>query len=110
MSNKNKTFNLLDNIPFDSKDEIFETIISNNNVKIERIISYGQITPKDYWYDQDQDEFVLILKGSAKIKYNNGDIHTLNTNDSLYIPAHQKHQVIYTKNPTVWLAISYLDD
>ena len=101
---KNKVFNFLDNISKDSNDEIFETVISNDKVKIERIISYGQTTPKDYWYDQDEDEFVLILKGSAKIQYDDGTIYTLNINDSLYIPVHQKHQVIYTSNPTIWIA------
>ncbi len=105
MINKNSIFNLLDNIPSTSKDEIFKTIVSNDNVKIERILSYGQTTPKDYWYDQDEDEFIYIVQGKAKIKYDDETIYTLNTNDSLYIQAHQKHQVIYTSNPTVWLAI-----
>lgn len=100
-----KVKNLLENIPDSSKDEIFETLISNDNVRIERIISYGQITPKDYWYDQDEDEFVLIIKGSAKILYKDGTIITLNTNDFLNIEAHQKHQVIYTEDTTVWLAV-----
>jgi len=108
MINKNHIFNLLDNIPFTSKNEIFNTIISNDNIKIERIISYGQTTPKDYWYNQEEDEFVLILKGDAKIQYDDGSIHILNTNDSLYIQSHQKHKVTYTANPTIWLAIFFL--
>jgi len=105
MNDKNKIFNLLENISQTSKDEIFETIVSNDTVKIERIISYGQTTPKDYWYDQDQDEFVLVIEGNAKILYDDGTIYNLNKNDSLNIKAHQKHQVIYTANPTVWLAV-----
>ena len=105
MSNKNEIFNFIDYIPNDSTNEIFQTIVKNDNIKIERIISYGQTTPKDFWYNQDEDEFVYIVQGDAKIKYNNGTIHTLNTNDSLYIKAHQKHQVVYTDNPTIWLTI-----
>ena len=105
MINKNNIFNFLENIPSSSKDEIFQTIVENDNIKIERIISYGQTTPKDYWYDQDEDEFVYIIQGDAKIKYDDESIHLLNTNDSLYIKAHQKHQVIYTSNPTIWLTI-----
>ncbi len=105
MNDKNKIFNLLENIPKTSKDEIFETLVLNENVKIERIISYGQTTPKDYWYDQDQDEFVLVIEGNAKILFDNGTIYNLHKNDSLNIKAHQKHQVMYTANLTVWLAV-----
>jgi cupin 2 domain-containing protein len=101
----NSIFNFLENIPDCSKDEIFETILSSKDVKIERIISYGQATNSEFWYDQDEGEFVIVLKGESKIKYNNEKIYELKTGDSLYIPAHQKHQVIYTADPTIWLAI-----
>lgn len=100
-----ETFNLLSNIPLSSNQEIFETITQNNNIKIERIISYGQTTAKDYWYNQEDDEFVVIIKGNAKITYEDGEIFDLKKGDSLYIKAHQKHQVTYTSNPTIWLAI-----
>jgi cupin 2 domain-containing protein len=98
-------FSFLDNIPIESSDEIFETIVTNEKVKIQRIISYGQITKDYYWYDQDEDEFVMILEGDAKIKYDDGSIYSLSKGDSLYIKAHQKHQVVYTSNPAIWLAI-----
>lgn len=100
-------YKLLKDIPQSSQSEIFETIIQKKNIKIERIISYGQTTPKDYWYDQDEDEFVVILKGSAKLQYENNEIIELNLGDSLLIKAHEKHKVIYTDNPTVWLAVFY---
>lgn len=102
---EDKVFNFLDNIPQESKDEIFETLIKNKNVNVERIISYGQVTNDNFWYDQKEDEFVVILKGEAKIKYESGDIFELKEGSSLYIKAHIKHQVIYTAKPTIWLAI-----
>ena len=98
-------FNFLDNIPTSSKEEIFQTITQNENIKIERIISYGQTTPKEYWYDQSEDEFVLVLEGEAKISYDDKSIYHLKKGNSLYIKANQKHQVTYTSNPTIWLAI-----
>ena len=97
--------NFLDNIPPQSKDELFETILTNGNIKVERIVSYGQTTPEDFWYDQDEDELAVILKGSAKIKYDDGKIDNLKVGSSLFIKAHKKHQVVYTENPTVWLAL-----
>lgn len=100
-----KVCNLLKNIPTISNEEIFETLAKTENITIERIISYGQITSQEYWYDQQEDEFVMVVKGRAIIKYDDGSIYKLNENDSLYIQAHQKHQVIYTSNPTIWLAV-----
>lgn len=102
---KSNPFNLLKNIPSESKDEIFETIIENNNMKIERIVSYAHVSPNDFWYNQDEDEFVLVLQGKATIKYDDGSIFDLKVGDSLYIKAHQKHKVTYTQNPTIWLAV-----
>ena len=102
---KNNILNLLENIPNSSKNEIFETIITNDNIKIERIISYGQTTPEDFWYDQNENEFVVVLKGKAIIKYDNNKVFKLKEGDSLFIPSKQKHKVIYTSNPTIWLSI-----
>ncbi len=65
----------------------------------------GNITQKDFWYEQEEDEFVVIIEGSAKILYDDGTIFDLKKGDSLYIKAYQKHQVIYTKNHTIWLAV-----
>ena len=101
----NKIFNLLSNIPLSSKEEIFETIIHRDNIKIERIVSYGQTTPKDYWYDQDEDEFIMIVEGNATIIYDDKTTFNLKKNDTLYIKAQQKHKVTYTSNPTIWLAV-----
>jgi cupin 2 domain-containing protein len=101
---KNK-FQFLKDIPNSSKEEIFETLISNEKVKIERIISYAQTSPEGFWYDQDEDEFVMVVEGEAHIAYDEGELHKLQRGDALYIPAHQRHRVSYTSDPTVWLAV-----
>lgn len=100
-----ESFNFFQNIPKESKDEIFETLLKNDKIKVERIISYGQVSDENFWYDQEEDEFVIVLKGNAFIEYYDGTIHKLTKGDSLYIKAHQKHKVIYTENPTLWLAV-----
>jgi len=106
-SNKNQEilFNFLNNIPTNLENETFETVVENNTVKIERIISFGDITPSDYWYCQSDDEFVMVLEGFAEILYSDGTVAILNKGDSLYIPAYTKHQVVSTANPTIWLAV-----
>jgi len=98
--------NLLDNIVPSKEREIFETIFKDQKIKIERIVSCGQSSPVDFWYDQDENEFVLLLEGEAKIEFEK-DIHFLRKGDYMLIPAHTKHRVAFTaKNKTtVWLAI-----
>lgn len=88
-------------------EEFFETLAGNSQLKIERIISTGQSSPKGFWYDQDQDEWVVLLQGTARLEFEEGTTKELNKGDWLLIPAHQKHRVAYTSKtpPCVWLAV-----
>ncbi len=104
-----KTKNIFTNIPKQLPDEIFEDIISTDNLKIERIISKGHTTPISQWYDQDTDEWILVLQGDAIIAFEDSkDVH-LRVGDYLNIPAHTKHRVSWTipNTETIWLAVHY---
>ncbi len=105
MSNKQ---NLLRNIPTSVPDEIFETIISKQNIKIERIISKGHKSEANFWYDQDKSEWILILKGEARLQFEDKSIH-LTPGDYLNIAAHQRHRIDWTtlEEETIWLAVFY---
>lgn len=87
--------------------EIFENLFTRDNIVIERIISTGQITPPDSWYDQEQDEWVMVLQGEAELTYPDTPPVKLAAGDYLLIPAHQKHRVTYTSKtpPCIWLAV-----
>ena len=87
--------------------ELFESIVSTDNILIERIISTGQVTPPGEWYDQDKDEWVILLQGEASLAYADGSKIKLTAGDYLFIPAHQKHRVEYTSSepPCIWLAV-----
>ena len=100
--------NIFENLKISSSQEVFETIIENNKIKIERIISNGQITPHGIWYDQELNEFVTLLKGKATIilKKPNRTIN-LKGGDFLIINAHEKHRVEYTSKDALWLALHY---
>ena len=97
-------FNLPSSLP---NKELFESIVSNDNILIERIISTGQTTPLGKWYDQDKDEWVILLQGEAILSYEDGSQIKLSSGDYLFIPAHQKHRVEYTsiEPPCIWLAV-----
>ena len=105
MSNKQ---NLLTGVPTSIPNEIFETIISKQNIKIERIISKGHESEPNFWYDQDQSEWILILKGEARLQFEDKSI-CLTPGDYLNIAPHQKHRVDCTtpEEETIWLAVFY---
>ncbi len=105
-----KVSNLLENIPTELPEELIEVLASSENVRIERIVSRGHTSPEDFWYDQDQNEFVLLLKGKAELEFSDlGKTIMLDEGDSLIIPAHQRHLVSWTKpeTDTIWLVVYY---
>ncbi len=89
--------------------EHLETICSGRSVRIERIISKGHVSEPDHWYDQELDEWVLLLRGKASLEFENGHLMHLQKGDHLLIKAGQKHRVSYTsKDPEcVWLAVHF---
>ncbi len=104
------TKNIFANIPKNIKNEVFEEIIKTEHFRIERIISHNHATNQDYWYDQDQDEWVMLLKGSAGLLFeDNETVVVMSPGDYVKIAAHQKHRVEWTdpEAETVWLAIHY---
>lgn len=102
--------NIFTDIPSQIPEELFENLVSNDCVRIERILSKGHMTPDEKWYKQNQDEWILILQGQAVLRYQNPDqFIQLAPGDYLLIPAHQKHRVEWTTpdQPTIWLAIHW---
>jgi len=101
--------NIFSNIPSDIPNEIVEDLVNTQKLRIERIVSKGQSSPDTGWYDQEENEWVIVLSGFGEIEYSNGDKIMLNQGDYLHIKAHEKHRVIATSTneATVWLAIFY---
>lgn len=90
--------------------EVFETIMETNVFKLERIVSTGQATPPGQWYDQDRDEWVLLLAGKAALLLEGEkEALVLRPGDFLLIPSHKRHRVEWTASgtETVWLALHF---
>ncbi len=104
-----KLRNIFSEIPKDLPEELIETLEKKDNIKIERIISKGHITKKERWYDQDKNEFVLVIKGNSIILFEDNEEIKMTEGDYIIIPKRIKHKVIYTdKNKdTIWLTIFY---
>jgi cupin 2 domain-containing protein len=90
--------------------ELFTTLVDAANVRIERIISKGHASPEGFWYDQKQNEWVVVLSGSARLSFaDQPEPIELQRGDFINIPAHKRHRVAWTTpdEPTIWLAIFY---
>ncbi len=101
--------NLFDFLPDTFEEEIFTDLLKHEQVRIERIVSKGHTSPPKGWYDQDENEWVIVLKGSGIILFENGTQIRLDMGDYLNIPAHSRHKVKWTDphDITVWLAVFY---
>lgn len=102
--------NLLDDIPPTLREELFETLVSANGLRIERIVSQGQASPPGFWYDQDDNEWVVLLQGAARLSIEDWATPLeLIPGTHVLIPAHVRHRVDWTDpvQPTIWLAIFY---
>ena len=104
--------NLFDGIPSSLADELFTPLINTPGLQVERIVSQGQGSEEDDWYDQPRSEWVVLLQGAAKLLFEEGlQVVELGPGDYLLIPAHCRHKVIWTPadQQSVWLAIHYED-
>jgi len=102
--------NIFHDVPAVARQEIFTDILQGNNFRLERIVSYHQATPPGQWLVQEHNEWVILLKGSALIKFQaSGQERRLSPGDYLNIPAQTPHRVEWTDKtiPTVWLALHY---
>lgn len=104
-----KTGNLLRDVPQENPEELFGEIAHGPGIRIERIVSTGHTTPEGEWYDQETDEWVMVVQGKARLSFDDGGDLDMGPGDHVLIPAHCRHRVAWTSpgEPTVWLAVHY---
>ena len=103
-----KKYNIFEEIIIDKNEEKFFEIFKNETIKIEKIVSNGQTSPKNFWYEQEENEFILVLEGFAILEFEDKEIE-LKKGDCLNIKAMQKHRVKFTSltESTIWFAVFY---
>ncbi len=106
-----KPANLFEPVPEHSGEEFTEILASGKgDLNIERIVSRGHQSPPEFWYDQETVEWVLLVKGSATLEFDEEkEPVDLKPGDWIEIPAHQRHRVAKTApdEDTVWLAVHW---
>jgi len=101
---------LFADIPDELPEEIFDPLCDSGSVRIERIVSRGHASPEGFWYRQAKNEFVLVVRGSAGLKFENREaVVVLKAGDYLNIAAGAGHRVEWTDPAceTIWLAVHY---
>jgi len=101
--------NIFESLPTNLESEVFESILKTDNIELERIISKGHKSPESGWYDQEKNEWVMVMSGCATLSFEDKADVTLKAGDYITIPAHQKHKVAWTApdSETIWLALFY---
>jgi cupin 2 domain-containing protein len=102
--------NLFSEIHDSMSGEFFEILLRNEHFKLERIISSGQASPPGEWFDQEMNEWVILLSGSARLLFEGErDAYMMRPGDYIHIPTHKRHRVEWTdpKQKTVWLALHF---
>ena len=89
------------------ESETENILYQTSGLRITRIISTGQCSPPDFWYDQEEDEWLTLLQGKAMLEYDNGTYRELRPGDTLLIPRHVRHRVAGTsaQPPCIWLCV-----
>ncbi len=110
MRRENKIPNLLEDLSRDAAEELITVLAEGRDCRLERIVSHGHASPDGFWYDQDDAEWVTILRGAARVRFEKPDSCVeLGPGDWIEIAAHRRHRVEWTTpdEPTVWLALFF---
>ena len=100
--------NLYDDLPAGATEEVFTELLARPGVRIERIVSTGQASPPEFWYDQAHTEWVVLLQGAARLRFEDEpDSRALKPGDYVEIAPHRRHRLGWTDpaQMTVWLAV-----
>ncbi|WP_235827009.1 cupin domain-containing protein [Aliarcobacter vitoriensis] len=101
-------YNIFEEIPIDKNEELFFEVFKNDKIEIEKIVSNGQTSPQNFWYEQENNEYILLLEGFAILEFEDFEVG-LKKGDCLNIEAFKKHRVKFTSldEPTIWFAVFY---
>lgn len=98
--------NLLDVREVNPVKEITTVIWEDARIRIEKIVSFGHVTPESNVYCQKEAEWVSILKGRGILYFPDTDKETiLEAGDHMMILPGVRHSVIYTSKPCIWLCV-----
>ena len=101
---------LFRSLPVGRAAERVDALLTRPGLRIERIVSWGQASPPGFWYDQPEAEWLVVLAGAARLRFQDEtEVRVLGPGDCMDIAPHRRHRVEWTDPTvaTVWLAVFY---
>ena len=109
MKDSKPTANLFDQFPDSFPQELMDRLVDSPSLHIDRIVSNGCPSPEGFWYDQAESEWVVLLRGTAALRFDDGRAIPLAAGDYLLIPPHDRHRVEKVSKDAIWLAVHFTD-
>jgi cupin 2 domain-containing protein len=100
--------NIFADLDVNPTTEQLTELMARPGVRIERIVSQGQASPPGFWYDTPRCEWVILLAGEARLRFEDEAAdRVMNPGDFVEIIPHRRHRLEWTTPdcPTVWLAV-----
>ena len=89
----------IEKLPGIEEEEIVDILKENEDVKIERIISTGQVSD---WMVQEKREYVLLIQGNAVIEFNDKTVEMkFNKNFIFWLKYGRKYCIIIMKSKRI---------
>lgn len=88
-------------------EESIAPLLQTSFLNLQHIVSRGQASARGFWYDQPNPEWVLLLRGTARLDFGDAGMLDLRAGDCLTIPAHAKHRVDKVSEDALWLALHF---
>jgi len=109
MQQKIKVSNLFNVSVVKPNKERFFPLINGESFLSEKIISNGFKSPQSEWMSSNTKEWVVLIKGRARLEIEDGEVLNLKAGDYFLIPGKTKHRLLFTsKKPyCYWLAIHF---
>jgi cupin 2 domain-containing protein len=95
--------------PSGQGEEEISSHLQTPHLRLEHIVSRGQVSPRGFWYDQMDPEWILLLRGTATLDFGEAGLLELKAGDSLTIPARMKHRVARVSGDALWIALHFRD-
>jgi len=85
--------------------EQINTFATGTRFRLEHILSGSHASRTDFWYDQPDAEWAVLLAGRAELEFEEGVVG-MQAGDAVLIPAHLKHRIARSSG-AVWLALHF---
>ena len=84
--------NIFDGITAVGEEEQFDLLMKGTHYRIDRIVSSGHSSPQGFWYDQEDDEWILLVQGKATLEVE-GKFIEMKAGDYMFLPKNCKHRI-----------------